>query len=42
LNKILHENQKIIITVTTANSLVYPELKNWAESTDQLIEDVFE
>lgn len=38
----MKENQKIIITVTTANSLVYPELKNWAETTEQLIEDVVE
>ncbi|MBA7653852.1 3-keto-5-aminohexanoate cleavage enzyme [subsurface metagenome] len=38
----MKENQKIIITATTANSLVYLEVKNWAETTEQLIEDVVE
>ena len=36
------EDQKIIITVTTANSLVYPEVKNWAINDEELIEDVVE
>lgn len=30
---------KLIITVTTANSWTNPELKNWAPNTDELIED---
>ncbi|MFX1277842.1 MAG: 3-keto-5-aminohexanoate cleavage protein [Promethearchaeota archaeon] len=38
----MKDNQKIIITVTTANSLVYPELKNWANKTEQLVDDVVE
>ena len=33
---------KIIITATTANSWIYPEVKNWAQTTDQLIDDVAE
>jgi len=33
---------KIIITATTANSWIYPEVKNWAQTTDQLIDDVVE
>jgi len=32
--------EKLIITATTANSWIYPEIKNWAETADQLIEDV--
>ena len=32
--------EKLIITATTANSWIYPEIKNWAETVDQLIEDV--
>jgi len=36
------EDQKIIITATTANSLVYPEIKNWAQSEEKLIEEVVE
>ena len=32
--------EKMIITATTANSWMYPDLKNWAETTDALIEDV--
>jgi len=36
----LKEYEKMIITVTTANSWIYPETKNWAESTDALIEDI--
>ncbi|MFX0032298.1 MAG: 3-keto-5-aminohexanoate cleavage protein [Candidatus Hodarchaeota archaeon] len=31
---------KLIITATTANSWIYPDLKNWALTTDGLIEDV--
>jgi len=34
------EYEKMIITATTANSWMYPDLKNWAETTDALIEDV--
>jgi 3-keto-5-aminohexanoate cleavage enzyme len=33
-------DEKLIITATTANSWIYPDLKNWALSTDALIEDV--
>lgn len=32
--------KKIIITATTANSWIYPEVKNWAESFDDLVKDV--
>jgi 3-keto-5-aminohexanoate cleavage enzyme len=32
--------EKLIITVTTANSWIYPEVKNWAMTLDDLIEDV--
>jgi 3-keto-5-aminohexanoate cleavage enzyme len=32
--------EKLVITATTANSWIYPELKNWAASTDALIDDV--
>ena len=38
----MKENQKIIITATTANSLVYPEVKNWGKTTEELIDDVVE
>ena len=31
---------KMIITVTTANSWIYPDVKNWAENLDDLIKDV--
>jgi len=34
------EYEKMIITATTANSWIYPDLKNWAQTTDALIEDV--
>ncbi len=30
----------MIITATTANSWIFPNVKNWAETTDALIEDV--
>jgi len=32
--------EKLIITATTANSWIYPDVKNWPQNTDQLIEDV--
>ncbi len=38
----MNEVQKIIITATTANSLVYPEIKNWAQTEKKLIDDVVE
>ncbi len=38
----MKEYAKIIITATTANSWIYPEVKNWAQTTDQLIDDVVE
>ena len=34
------EFEKLIITATTANSWIFPDVKNWAETTDQLVEDV--
>ncbi len=36
----MKKNQKIIITATTANSWIYPDVKNWAQNTDELIDDV--
>lgn len=42
MNKIMNEDQKLIITATTANSWIYPEVKNWAQITDKLIDDVVE
>ncbi|TFF89575.1 MAG: 3-keto-5-aminohexanoate cleavage protein [Promethearchaeota archaeon] len=33
-------HDKLIITVTTANSWIYPDVKNWSEDVDSLIEDV--
>ena len=36
----MKEYEKMIITATTANSWIYPNIKNWAETTDALIEDV--
>jgi 3-keto-5-aminohexanoate cleavage enzyme len=36
----MKEYEKMIITITTANSWIYPDVKNWAETTDELIEDV--
>jgi 3-keto-5-aminohexanoate cleavage enzyme len=32
--------EKLIITVTTAKSWIYPNVKNWAQNSDQLVEDV--
>lgn len=34
------DNDKLIITATTANSWIYPDVKNWAQTIDELIEDV--
>jgi len=34
--------EKTILTATTANSWIYPNVKNWAETTDALIQDVVE
>lgn len=36
----MKELDKLIITATTANSWIYPDIKNWAQTTDELIEDV--
>jgi len=36
----MQEFEKMIITATTANSWIHPELKNWGQSTDELINDV--
>jgi 3-keto-5-aminohexanoate cleavage enzyme len=33
------EMNKMIITATTANSWIHPELKNWPSTTEELIED---
>jgi 3-keto-5-aminohexanoate cleavage enzyme len=33
---------KLVITATTANSWIHPEVKNWAESTDALVKDIVE
>jgi len=38
----MKENKKIIITANTANSLVYPEVKNWGKTTEEIIDDVVE
>jgi 3-keto-5-aminohexanoate cleavage enzyme len=35
---IMKELPKLVITATTANSWIYPEIKNWALTTDQLVE----
>jgi 3-keto-5-aminohexanoate cleavage enzyme len=32
--------EKTVITVTTANSWIYPEVHNWAESTEALVDDI--
>ena len=34
--------EKLIITVTTANSWIYPDVKNWPETVDDLIETVIQ
>jgi len=34
--------QNLIITATTANSWIHPEIKNWAETDDDLIQDAVE
>jgi 3-keto-5-aminohexanoate cleavage enzyme len=31
--------KKLVITATTANSWIYPDVKNWAETPEELIED---
>ncbi len=36
----MEKSTKIIITATTANSWIYPEVKNWAQTTEALIEDI--
>ncbi len=36
----MSENEKMVLTITTANSWIYPDVKNWPQTTDQLIEDV--
>lgn len=32
--------KKMILTATTANSWIYPDVKNWAQTTDDLIESI--
>jgi len=36
----MKEFDKLIVTATTANSWIHPELKNWAQTIDELIEEV--
>jgi 3-keto-5-aminohexanoate cleavage enzyme len=36
------DNNRMVLTATTANSWIYPEVKNWATSLDALINDVVE
>ena len=36
------ENNKMILTATTANSWIYPGVKNWADNLDDLVKDVVE
>ena len=36
----MKDYNKIIITATTANSWIYPEVKNWAQTIDELVEDI--
>lgn len=36
------ENNKMVLTATTANSWIYPDVKNWAQNLDDLIKDVVE
>jgi len=36
----LQNSKKIIITVTTANSWIYPNINNWPKTADELIEAV--
>ncbi len=36
----MNKHQKMIITATTAYSWIYPEVKNWPQTTDDLINDV--
>lgn len=31
---------KTILTITTANSWIYPDVKNWAENPEELVQDV--
>lgn len=36
----MNDYDKMIITATTANSWIYPDVKNWKETTEGLIEDI--
>ncbi|TFG04738.1 MAG: 3-keto-5-aminohexanoate cleavage protein [Promethearchaeota archaeon] len=36
----MNSETKLMITVTTANSWIYPEARNWATNVDELIDDV--
>ncbi len=38
----MSEQDKMILTATTANSWIYPEVQNWADNLDDLIKDVIE
>ncbi|MHA1490591.1 MAG: 3-keto-5-aminohexanoate cleavage protein [Promethearchaeota archaeon] len=36
----MKDYDKMIITATTANSWIYPDVKNWKETTKELIDDI--
>ena len=36
----MNGSKKLIITATTANSWIYPDVKNWAQNPEELVEDV--
>ena len=36
----MFDNGKMILTITTANSWIYPDVKNWPQTTEELIEEV--
>lgn len=38
----MSEYDKMILTATTANSWIYPDVKNWSENVDDLVKDVIE
>ncbi|MEJ2248237.1 MAG: 3-keto-5-aminohexanoate cleavage protein [Candidatus Lokiarchaeota archaeon] len=38
----MKDNSKLIVTVTTANSWIFPDVKNWATNDDDLVRDVID
>ncbi|TFG00656.1 MAG: 3-keto-5-aminohexanoate cleavage protein [Promethearchaeota archaeon] len=38
----MNDTNKMVLTATTANSWIYPNIKNWAENLDDLIQDVIQ